>query len=124
MNPFLRFLTLALLLSPMSLMAQSPVGSWKLSVPDATGTMIPLKVIMSDGGTFTLDFGADGVVETKGKYTLDGTKMTIQETEGSQCTEIGVYTLKVEGDTLTMTKVSDSCPNRGGPEGVIVMKKA
>jgi len=80
MNPFLRFLTLAVLLSPLSLMAQSPVGSWKLSVPDATGTMIPLKVTMSDQGTFTLDFGADGVVETKGKYTLEGTKMTIQET--------------------------------------------
>lgn len=124
MNPFLRFLTLALLLSPLSLMAQSPVGSWKLPVPDGSGNMITLKVDISAEGTFTLDVGADGNIETKGKYTMDGAKMTIQETEGTECTEIGVYTLKVEGDTLTMTKVSDSCPNRGGPEGVIVMKKA
>ncbi len=124
MNPFLRFLMLALLFSPLSLMAQSPVGSWKFSVPDDNGNMVPLKVTMSEQGTFALDFGVDGVVETKGKYTLEGTKMTIQETEGTECTEIGVYTLKIEGDTLTMTRISDGCPNRGGPEGIIVMKKA
>ncbi|MDX2070054.1 MAG: hypothetical protein SFV55_16625 [Haliscomenobacter sp.] len=123
MNPFLRFLTLAFLLSPLSLMAQSPVGSWKLSVPDDKGNMIPLKVDISDQGTYTLDFGADGSVETKGKYTMDGAKMTVQDIEGSDCAGAGVYTLKVEGDTLTMTRVSDPCTNRGGPEGVIVMKK-
>lgn len=124
MNPFLRFLTLALLLSPLSLMAQSPVGSWKLSVPDDKGNMIPLKVDISDQGTYTLDFGADGSVETKGKYSMDGAKMTIQDAEGTDCTGVGVYTLKVEGDTMTMTRVSDACTNRGGPEGVMVMKKA
>jgi hypothetical protein len=124
MNPFLRFLTLVLLLSPLSLMAQSPVGSWKLPVPDGNGNMITLKVDISAEGTFTLDAGADGNIETKGKYTMDGAKMTIEETEGTECTGVGVYTIKVEGDTMTMTKISDACTNRGGPEGVIVLKKA
>lgn len=124
MNPFLRFLTLVLLLSPLSLMAQSPVGSWKLPVPDGSGNMITLKVDISAEGTFTLDVGADGNIETKGKYTMDGAKMTIQETEGTECTGVGVYTLKVEGDTMTMTRISDACTDRGGPEGVMVLKKA
>ncbi len=124
MNPFLRFLTLALLLSPLSLMAQSPVGSWKLPVPDGNGNMVTLKVDISDQGTYTLDFGGDGTIETKGKYTMDGAKMTIQDSEGADCTGVGVYTIKVEGDTLTMTRVSDACTDRGGPEGVMVMKKA
>ncbi len=124
MNPFLRFLTLALLLSPLSLMAQSPIGSWKLPVPDGSGNMITLKVDISAEGTFTLDVGADGNIETKGKYTMDGAKMTIQETEGTECTGVGVYTIKVEGDTMTMTRISDACTDRGGPEGVMVLKKA
>ena len=124
MNPFLRFLTLALLLSPLSLMAQSPVGSWKLPVPDGSGNMITLKVDISAEGTFTLDVGADGNIETKGKYTMDGAKMTIQETEGTECTGVGVYTIKIEGDTMTMTRISDACTDRGGPEGVMVLKKA
>lgn len=124
MNPFLRFLALALLLSPLSLMAQSPVGSWKVPVPDGNGNMITLKVDISAEGTFTLDVGADGSIETKGKYSMDGAKMTIQETEGTECTGVGVYTLKVEGDTMTMTRISDACTDRGGPEGVIVLKKA
>ena len=123
MNPFLRFLTLAVLLSPLSLMAQSPVGSWKLPVPDGSGNMITLKVDISAEGTFTLDVGADGNIETKGKYTMDGAKMTIQETEGTECSGVGVYTIKVEGDTMTMTRVSDACTDRGGPEGVMVLKK-
>lgn len=124
MNPFLRFLTLAVLLSPLSLMAQSPVGSWKLPVPDGSGNMITLKVDISADGTFTLDVGADGNIETKGKYTMDGAKMSIQETEGTECTGVGVYTIKVEGDTMTMTRISDACTDRGGPEGVMVLKKA
>ena len=124
MNPFLRFLTLALLLSPLSLMAQNPVGSWKLPVPDGSGNMITLKVDISAEGTFTLDVGADGNIETKGKYTMDGAKMSIQETEGTECTGVGVYTIKVEGDTMTMTRISDACTDRGGPEGVMVLKKA
>lgn len=124
MNPFLRFFALALLLSPLSLMAQSPVGSWNMSIPDQNGNMVTLKVDISDQGTFALDFGADGTIETKGKYTMDGAKMTIQETDGTECTGVGVYTLKVEGDTMTMTRVSDACEGRGGPEGVMVMKKA
>ena len=112
-----------MVLLPFGLLAQSHVGAWKMSVPDENGKMTPLKVDISADGTYAVDFGADGTVENKGKYTLDGGKMTIQDTEGSDCTAQGVYTLKIEGDTLTMTRVSDGCANRGGPEGVMTMQR-
>jgi len=116
------FLALMVML-PFGLMAQSPVGTWKMSVPDENGNMVPLKVAISEDGTYALDFGADGVIDTKGKYTVEAGKMTIQDTEGSDCTAQGVYTFKIEGDTLTMTRVSDGCTSRGGPEGVMTMQR-
>lgn len=123
MKILFRLLLTLMIMLPFGLFAQSPVGAWKMSVPDENGKMTPLTVTISADGTYAVDFGADGNVETKGKYTLDGGKMTIQDTEGSDCTETGVYTLKVDGDTLTMTRVSDGCTNRGGPEGVMSMQR-
>lgn len=124
MHPFFRFLAAALLLAPLSLLAQSPVGAWQMPIPDGSGGTVTLKVVISDQGTYTVDIGADGNIETKGKYTVEGSKMTIQDTEGTECTGQGVYTFKVEGDTFTMTKVSEACEGRSGPEGVMVFKKA
>ena len=108
---------------PFGLMAQSPVGIWKMSVPDENGKMTPLKVDLSGDGTYAVDFGADGNSDIKGKYTVEGGKMTIQDTEGSDCTAQGVYTLKIEGDTLTLTRISDGCAGRGGPDGVMTMQR-
>lgn len=108
---------------PFGLMAQSPAGAWKMSVPDQDGKMTPLKVVLSADGTYTVDFGADGKIDIKGKYTMEGDKITVQDTEGSDCAEKGVYTLKIEGDTLTMTRISDGCPGRGGPDGVMSMQR-
>jgi hypothetical protein len=116
------FLALMVML-PFGLLAQSPVGTWKMSVPDESGNMIPLKVAISEDGTYTLDFGADGNIDAKGKYTVEAGKMTIQDTEGSECTAQGVYTFKIEGDTLTLTRVSDNCAGRGGPNGVMTMQR-
>ncbi|HPI07710.1 MAG TPA: hypothetical protein PLM41_15075 [Saprospiraceae bacterium] len=118
-----RLLLTLIMLAPLALAAQSPVGMWKLSIPGQDGKMIPLTVNIADNGTYTLDFGGDGVVETKGKYSLDKDKMTVQDTEGADCTAEGVYTIMVDEKTLTMTRVSDGCPNRGGPEGVMKMER-
>lgn len=108
---------------PFGLIAQSPVGTWKMSIPDQDGKMTPVNVQMSEDGTYAIDFGADGTIDLKGKYTLEGGKITVQDAEGSDCTAPGVYTLKIEGDTLTMTRVSDGCTGRGGPEGVMTMQR-
>lgn len=118
-----RLFLVALLILPLGLMAQSPAGTWKMSVPDENGNLTNIQVNISDNGTYAVDWGADGSVETKGKYTAENGKMTIQDTEGGECTAQGVYNYKIEGNTLTMTRVSDGCDGRGGPEGVMVMQR-
>lgn len=123
MKSIYRLLFAACALFPLGLMAQSPVGTWKMSVPDQAGKMTPLTVNISADGTYAVDFGADGTIENKGKYSVEGGKMTIQDTEGSDCTEKGVYTFKIDGNTMTMTRVSDGCANRGGPEGMMKMER-
>lgn len=123
MKTFAQCLLAVLFLMPFGLAAQSPAGSWKLNVPDKDGNMIPLHVNISNDGTYALDFGADGTVDTKGKYSVDGDKMTIQDTEGTDCTAAGVYTFKNTDSALTMTRISDGCPNRGGPDGVMTLEK-
>jgi len=40
------------------LLAQSPVGTWKMSVPDENGKMTPVQVGLSGDGTYAVDFGA------------------------------------------------------------------
>lgn len=105
----------------VSLSAQSIVGKWKFEFQTDQGTMVMSANIKADG-TYALDFGNDGSVEVTGKYTHSGDEMTIQDDAGD-CTGKGVYNVKVEGDTMTMTRVSDECPNRGGPEGVMVTKR-
>lgn len=123
MKTFLHLFLACMTMLPFGLMAQSPVGTWKTSIPDENGKMTPMKVQLSEDGTYAVDFGYDGTIEIMGKYTVDGRKMTIQDAEGSDCTAQGVYTLKIEGDTLTMTRISDGCPNRGGPDGVMTMQR-
>lgn len=123
MKTLTQYLIAVLFLMPLGLAAQSPAGLWKLSVPDREGNMIPLHVNISDDGTYSLDFGGDGAIETRGKYSVDNDKMTIQDTEGAECTAVGVYAFKNDGKTLTMTRISDGCADRGGPQGVMTMDK-
>ena len=123
MKALFRLLLACTAMLPFGLLAQSPVGTWKMSVPDENGKMTPVQVDLSGDGTYAVDFGADGNTDMKGKYTVEGGKITIQDTEGSDCTAPGVYTLQIGGDTLTMTRVSDGCDGRGGPEGVMTMQR-
>lgn len=108
----------------MALAAQTtPTGTWKMEIPDKEGNMIPTQVNISDDGTYAVDFGADGTADISGTYTIDGDKIMIQDDEGSECTAKGVYQFKVADDSLTMTRVSDECEGRGGPDGVMKMDK-
>ena len=111
---------------PVSLSAQSIIGNWKAEVPGPDGNTVVFEVSMKADGTYTVDFGADGSAEINGKYEIDGKQMTIQDTGGEQaCTGgKGVYNVENSGDKLTMTRVSDSCEGRGGPNGVMIFTKA
>lgn len=121
MNKFSVLITGLMCFLTVSISAQSIVGKWKFEFPSDQGTMVMVANIKADG-TYALDFGNDGVVEITGKYTQSGDEMTIQDDAG-ECTGKGVYKVKVEGDTMTMSRVSDECANRGGPEGVMVTKR-
>ncbi len=123
MTKFNRLMLALLFLLPFSLTAQGPVGAWRFNVPDNEGNMIPVQVNITDSGTYAVDFGIDGTVEINGKYTVEKDQMTIQDNEGSECTAKGVYKFSVDGNTLTMTRVSDGCENRGGPDGVMKMER-
>ncbi|MCB0588194.1 MAG: hypothetical protein KDD06_23075 [Phaeodactylibacter sp.] len=104
----------------INLSAQSsPVGEWKIMVPDRSqeGAMIPLFVTIKADNIYWLDFGGDGNVEGTGKYVAKGNQMIIQDAEGSECTGKGIYTFEVTDKSMTMTRVSDECEGRGGPDG-------
>lgn len=107
-------------------LAQSPVGNWKMTVPTEDGSTMSVKVSIKSDGTYNVDFGMDGNVEVKGEYKLSGNQMTIKDVSAGEnsCAGEGVYTFEVSGSSLKMTRVKDACPNRGGPEGVMVFSKA
>lgn len=105
----------------VSLSAQSIVGKWKYEFPSDEGTMVMTSHVKADG-TYALDWGNDGSVEVTGKYKLAKGVITFQDDAGD-CTAKGVYKVSVDGDTMTMTRVSDGCPDRGGPEGKLVSKR-
>lgn len=115
-----------LFLLPFTLAAQNAVvGDWKLQIPDETGSLMNLKVAMKADGTFTVDFGGDGVNEIEGKYTVEGDQITIEDLSGPNAcpNQKGIYKFVVAGDTNTFTRVSDPCEGRGGPEGKMLFTR-
>ena len=125
MKYLFRLMVVSGTLIPTLLSAQSaPTGTW-ISTAQTPDGPVTFKVVISDAGTYTVDVGNDNSVETNGKYEVSGDQMTIQDVDGpGACTAgKGVYTFKVEGNTLTMNRVSDACEGRAGPEGKMVFTK-
>ena len=115
-----------LLFIPFFMMAQSPEGDWKITFPTQDGKTMDAKLSMADG-KYTVDFGLDGTFEVEGDYTVEGDQITIKDSKGEQaCLEedaIGIYSFKVDDKSFVMTRVSDPCTGRGGPEGVLSFTK-
>jgi hypothetical protein len=77
-------------------------------------------------GTWSVAFGADhtysvthdGKEHVTGKYTMNGDEIVFNDINGDYACKggdapEGVYRIKLEGDTLTFTKVKDDeCPGR------------
>lgn len=119
-----RILLIAFLFLPIGLMAQSIAGTWNMTVPGENGEPLTFQAKISEDGTYALDWLADGKIEARGKFEISGDQITVQDTEGEGCKEKGVYRYKIEGNTLTMTRIDDPCSNRGGPDGVMTMTRA
>ena len=119
----LKFLFILLLAFPISIFAQSVEGDWKITIPAPEGKTMDALLSIDANGTYTVDLGMDGTVNVEGTYTMDGDKMTIQDTKGEQAclgdATAGVYTITVDDKSFVMTRVNDPCEGRGGPEGVM-----
>lgn len=111
---------------PFSLAAQDFVGDWTMKMPADNGDMVDVHLSIKGDGSYTVDFGKDGNVEINGNYQNDGNQITVwDDGTGDGCPKgaKGVYNWAIEGDKMTMTRISDACTSRGGPEGKMVFTR-
>ena len=112
-------LTLAFLLISSISFAQSVQGDWELNWDDGQGNS-GVATLTIKASTYEVDLNSDGIVDVKGDYSMEGDVMTLQDTEGEQmCSGEATYKAKVKDGKFTMTRISDPCEGRGGPEGVL-----
>lgn len=99
------------------------VGKWYLE--DENGAKVYI-VEFKTNLTYEVDLGANNDIDVIGKYSLQADKMTVQDTGGPEACDIaqkGIYQLKINANQLTVTKIQDECPGRGGDVETVVMKK-
>ena len=125
MKSLMSLFTLLLCFAATTAMGQSYVGDWSIETTMDDGTTVIAKLTIT-GSTYSVDVGNDGSIEAEGKYTMNGSEMTVQDTGGTFACPAdakGVYSIVVEGETLMMERVSDDCESRGNPEGVMHFTK-
>jgi len=114
-------------LLPLGMMAQDHVGNWTISFPGDDGQPTTAILMIAADNSYKVDLGSDDVIDVEGIYKMDGENMMIRDTKGPQACgndQEGVYKLSFEGNQMTMTRVSDACQGRGGPDGVMVFTKS
>lgn len=97
------------------------VGKWQGEMPGQDGKPVPFSLTIAES-TYQLDFGMDGKVDITGEYTSESDRVTIWDTAGENTCpsdQKGVYSFALDGDTLTFTKVTDTCPGRGDAPMVV-----
>ncbi len=113
-------------LLPLLAMAQADLaGSWLMTAETPDGHW-EAKFTMQDDGSYTIDLENDGSIDVRGKTEFDGNQITVWDMGGDRACgpdKKGVYAYKVEGDMLTLNRVKDDCEGRGGPDGVMRMKR-
>ena len=123
---FFKLIVLTLLFSLFSYAQTDFTGDWKIDWSDENGMAHSLKLTIASDGTYALDMEMDGNVNVKGKYEMDGDKMTIWDTEGEYACgsdKKGVYQVMASATSMTMTRVSDECTERGDPSGVMTFQR-
>ncbi len=123
----LKLLVLALLFPLFTYAQDDHIGDWKIDYTDENGMMQSTKLSIASNGTYTIDFGMNSNIEVKGNYEMADDKMTIWDTEGEYACigedKKGVYRVSVSSGSLTMTRISDGCPQRGSPEGIMTFQR-
>lgn len=112
MNLFLFSFILGYCFAP-SLPDNDLVGTWRYDRGDGSSFLLSFAA----DNTYSADLDQDGVPDLKGKYTVEGDTMTIEDTTGDCVGKVGVYTMQMEGKLMTLTEVSDDCADRSAGAG-------
>ena len=124
MKTFKILFVLAVCFSATSVTAQSLIGDWKFEVPMPDGSLMPATASISEEGTFSYDFGMDGVVETTGSYRVEGNELILSNRRGAMggCPEDSeaIYSFEIKGEQIVLTLIEDDCP--GGVEEIVGTK--
>jgi hypothetical protein len=117
------FLLISLFFFSTTNYAQSPVGSWVITTPGDRGEPMTWKLTFNSNGTYAVDFDLNGSVEITGKYSIDGTQVSVQnDPECGCCTDKGIYKFGFEDGRLWMNPVDDPCDERRPPQKVFFSK--
>ncbi|RMF30648.1 MAG: hypothetical protein D6765_02935 [Bacteroidetes bacterium] len=116
-----------LLLAAAPLFSQNALtGTWLQQGLDAEGNPNRTVLQILPDGSFQLDLNQDGTFDIQGRYEIDGNQVTIWHV-GPDATcpaeQKGLYRYSLDGEYLSMTRISDPCPERGGPRGMMGFKR-
>ena len=114
------------LFTPFLMTAQSIVGDWLMDGKTPDGHTIVNKVSFNADGTLTVDLGNDGSIDVNATYTVEGNKVSMDDTsKESPCYgTVGIYEIKIEGDKCTAKVVEDACAVRKGDGKPSIMTRA
>jgi hypothetical protein len=113
-----QFVALAFLFCcPFMMSAQSIVGSWSWDATTPDGKTVKNMLTFQKDGVYKVDIGMDGSYEIQGNYTFENDQVTISDTTEGPCKGAkGVYKMKMEGNQVIASLVSDECAARRGDD--------
>lgn len=97
-----------------------------MKVPAEDGSIMRAKLSFDAEGNYSVDFNMDAAVEVRGKYQMDGNRITLWDVEGEfACPSAmkGVYDIEFTDEGLVASLVSDDCPGRKGDGKPMPMKR-
>lgn len=99
------------------------LGDWMYELTQEDGSKVPVKLTIQDNGMILGDFGNDGTIDVYTVYTINDNTITIQDVStNSSCYDIiGVYELRIKGNTNTVRAVHDPCEARRNDHNDIQM---
>jgi len=115
MHTLCSFLSASILFLFAGAFDTDPSGTWKMTMAGPEGNEVVASITFTNG-TYMGDFGMDGTIEVQGAYTLEDDQITLsddkEKTTAEACEGQGVYVISVDGDSMSMSLLSDDCEGR------------
>lgn len=117
------FIILSMFCFSMTSQAQSPEGSWTITTLLPDGSAVSWELTFKSNGTYTVDLNLNGITDITGKYSVEGSTITVQnDPECGCCKDKGIYKFGIENNKLWMDPVDDPCDDRRPPEKAFFSK--